>query len=300
MKWAFALAVIGIVGYEVWSRLTLTDFEDVTVSWPWLAGAVLALPGMYACIALSERMLLESVTDRRLTLRELIPAAWVPLAGKYVPGKVAAAGAAVVLLKRLGVPATTALGVFVLLDAMPVLTGTVLGSALLLEDGVRERFPSAAGVFVAVFAGGVICLSPTVFRPMTTLALKLMGRPPLPRTPGWKDYVGPVLCSLGQWAFNGLAVWLAMRAFQPELKLLWLPWTACATALTMCLSYFAAFITPSGLGLREGTFIALLSPVVGLPAATATAVAMRLNHTLVEAALCGIGLLVLRSGGRRA
>ncbi len=299
MRWGFAVVALGCIGYAIWTT-DRSGLSDVRIDWPWLLAAAAALPGMYVCIALSERLLLRTFTGRRLSWPELIAAAWVPLFGKYIPGKVAAAGAAVVLLKRLGVPASTALGVFVLLDAMPVLTGTLLGAVLLLDDSVRERFAAAPLVFAGVFVGGLVCLSPPVFRRVTTLALRLMRRPPLPIVPRWVDYVGPLTCSLGQWACNGFAVWFVMRSLDPAVTLASLPYVVCATALTMCVSYFGAFVTPSGLGVREGTLIALLSPMIGLPNATAAAVLMRLNHTVTEAYLCGIGLLALRAGGTRS
>ena len=294
IRWSFALAVLIVVVWAVSRQIDRTDLRGLRPHWPWVAAAGLTLPGMYLCIALSERLLLRSFTGQWLTWRQLLPAAWVPLAGKYVPGKVAAAGTAVVLLKRLGVPATTAVGVFVLLDAMPVLTGSLLGAALLLDDAVRQSVPAAPFVFAGVLVGGTLCLSPPVFRWITTTVLRLMRRPPLPRVPRWSDYAGPLACSIGQWVFNGLSMWCVLRSFDATLTASSLPYVTCATALTMCISYFGAFVTPSGLGVREGTLIALLSPVVGVPAATATAVVMRLNHTLVEAMLCGVGLLMMR------
>ena len=293
VKVAVAVVVIGCIAWAVRGQLAEADFADVRPRWGWVIASALVLPFMYASILVSERLLLRAFTGRTLPWRDMVPAAWVPLAGKYVPGKIAAAGAAVVLLKRLGVPATTALGVFVLLDAMPVLTGTILGSALLLDDAVRERFPAAPLLFGGIVAVGATCLHPAVFRRITTTALRLMRRPPLPRVPGWRDYAGPLLCSLGQWAANGLAVWLMLRAFA-DVPAIELPRIVCVTAVVMCVSYFAAFVTFAGLGVRELAFVPLLAPLAGFEAATATAVAMRLAHTLVEVALCGVGLLVLR------
>ncbi len=297
LKWTLALIVVAFVGRAVALQLADADFAGVAFRWPWLIAAVLLLPGMYASILVSERSLLRAFTGAKLPWRDMIPAAWVPLAGKYVPGKVVAAAGAVVLLKRLGVPAATALGVFVLLDAMPVLTGTILGAALLLDPAVTDRLPGAGLMFGVVVVGGLICLSPPVFRRITTLALRLLRRPPLPHVPGWRDYTGPAICSLFQWLFNGLAVWCALRAFAtdgPGLDSV--PRIICITSLVMCVSYFGAFLTPSGMGVREAVFIPLLAGLdgVNLPAATAVAVAMRLCHTFVELILCGVGLMLLR------
>ncbi len=297
LKWAIALAVLGCVVWVVAGQVREADFSTVRLRPGWIALAAVSLVAMYFSLATSERLLLAAFTGRWLAWRDVLPAAWVPMAGKFVPGKVAAATGAVLLLKRLGIPATTALGVFVLLDAMPVLTGTLLGATLLLDDAVRTRLPGAPLWFALVFAGGVTALSPPVFRRVTGLALRLLRRPPLPRVPRWRDYAGPVACSLWQWATNGLAVWLALRAVAsdgPAASAL--PQVVAITALVMVASYFGAFLTPSGLGVREGLFIPLLASIDGidLPAATAAAILMRLLHTGVELGLCGVGLAMLR------
>jgi uncharacterized membrane protein YbhN (UPF0104 family) len=70
--------------------------------------------------------------------------------------------------------------------------------------------------------------------------------------------------------------------------------------MTMCISYFGGVVTPAGLGVREAAMIPLLAPLVGVPAATATAAFMRINHTFVELILCGIGLVALRSSPCRS
>ncbi len=248
VKWAFALVVIVFVTVAVRRQLADADFEGLQVRPTWLALSVLALPWMYLSIAWSERSLVASLTGRRLTMRQLLPAAWIPLLGKYVPGKVAAAGTAVVLLRRLGIPGSVAVGVFLLLDAMPVLTGTILGAALLNDPTIRDDFPAATAVFAGIVAAGLVVLSPPVFGRLTNTALRLIRRPPLPRVPAVRDYVTPLICSLFQWFFNGLAVWLAMRGFADDVAVTELPRVICITALVMCLSYFGALVTPSGSG----------------------------------------------------
>lgn len=294
IKWAVAIVVLTFVTLAVRRQLGDADFSGLTVRPMWLVAAVLSLPQMYFAIALSERSLVDTLAQKRLTLAELLPAAWIPMLGKFVPGKVAAAGTAVVLLKRLGVPATTAVGVFLLLDAMPLMTGTLLGGGLLVDPALREQFPAAPWLLVGLIVVGLVALSPPVFSRLANGTLRLLRRPPLPRVPGPRDYVVPLVMSLVQWLFNGLAVWCAAMAFLPEADIAALPQTICVTALVMCLSYFGALVTPSGLGVREGVFIPLLTLLVGLPAATATAVFMRLNHTMVELVLSSIGLVMLR------
>ena len=296
-KWALAAVVVAFVARAVWTQVSAAEFgDDLAFRWPYALAATFVLPGVYVSTLVGERFLLRAFANVRPTWRELAPAAWVPLAGKYVPGKVAAAAGAVVMLRRIGVPGAVALATFVLLDAISLLAGTVLGSALLLDSTVRRDLPAGPLAFAVVAVGGVIALHPAVFGRLTSLGLRLMRRPPLPRVPRLRDYAGPLACAGSQWAFNGLAVWLMLRAFAPagEVTAVELPRVVSATAAVMCVSYVSAFVTPNGAGVREGAFFALLAPVAGPPAAAATAVAMRLSHLAVEAVLCGLGLLLAR------
>ena len=54
---------------------------------------------------------------------------------------------------------------------------------------------------------------------------------------------------------------------------------------------FLSFITPSGIGVREGAFYVLLAPVAGAGAATLFALAMRVWTTLGEVVAAGLALL---------
>jgi hypothetical protein len=246
--------------------------------------------------------LLHGFSAARLSLLQMMAVAWVPLAGKYVPGKVASVAAAVVLLKRVGVTTATALSIFVIFDAVPILTGSMLAGLVLLDDQVSEALneyvPLAWTLLPAVILIGAICIHPAVFGPLVNAALRLLRRPPLPRVPGLRDYIWPALWSLAQWASLSISMFLMCVAFSPPGRappLMVLPTIVGITTLVMCISYFSAFITPMGLGVREGLLLALLATLMPHPVAAAVTVAMRLAHTLVEIVLCGVGLMSLRS-----
>ena len=74
------------------------------------------------------------------------------------------------------------------------------------------------------------------------------------------------------WVLNGTAAWLLLRALvpSPPAPLFVIAIYACAWLVG-----FVIVFAPSGLGVREATLIALLSPKLGVAAATAAAVAFR-------------------------
>ena len=299
-KWAIALVVILFVGRELWQRLAEASAQQVAFRWPWALLASLTLVGLYLSLMASERSLLRAFSGVTLSWRQMTAVAWVPLAGKYVPGKVAAVAGAVVLLRRAGIATATGLSIFVILDAMPILTGSLLTGLLLVDHDVRrivdQRLPIAWGAFAAVIVTGLICIHPSVFGRLMNAALRLLRRPPLPHVPHLGDYLGPALWSLGQWASNAGAIFFMCVAFSPGGQapgLAEVPTVIGITALVMCVSYFSAFLTPSGIGVREAILLPLLGTVIPAPAAAAVTVAMRLAHTLVEIILCLLGLLAM-------
>lgn len=298
LKLVLAVVVVGFVGYYLVRLFRTTDFErDVALRWPWLVASAGAMLGMYLCILLSEWFLLHAFTRARLPLSYMPPVTWIPLLGKFIPGKVASVLGATYVLKRAGISTVIALSVFVLLDALPVLIGIVLSGLLLMEPTVQEKLPGAPIIFGVILVGGLVMLSPPVSRRVLQGMLRLMKRPPLPHTPTIKDYGWPLLCALAQWMFNAAAVGLMCVAFAPvgEAPTVadW-PSIVGITALVMCASYFGSFVVSQGFGVREFLFIPLLSQVVPPPAAAAATVALRLVHVAMELGLAGVGLAMFR------
>lgn len=291
-KWLLLLIVLWLVGRSLWNNLRRVDFASVRVAPLPLLGAVLAILSIYLMQLLSYRFLLGSYA-RRLPWRVMMAVAWVPLLGKYVPGKVAAIAAAVFLLRRFGVAAGVALSVVLVLDGLAVLAGLIVGARLLLMPGVAAHVPGGLTVYLAVVVVGLICVHPRVYARLVDLALKLLGRPPLPHRPTLRDYALPALTAILQWVFSGTGLWLMSRSLTAVPLADW-PMFVSVAALAMTVSYLALF-APGGIGVREGIFMLGLQPLLGGQHAAIVVVAMRVVHIVIELALSGIGGLCLRS-----
>ena len=298
IKWTLALVVLGLVGWYVVDLYFKTDFEhDVVVRPLWSVLSGVMLLGMYGCILLSEWFLLDAFTKQKLPLRVMPAVTWIPLLGKFLPGKVASVAGATYVLKKAGVSAVVALSVFVVLDALPVLVGIILSGVLLLEPAVRAELSWAPWLFGIVLVAGTIALSPPVLRRVLTTGLKLMRREPLPHTPTLRDYGWPLVCALGQWAFNAAGITLLCVAFARPGEgpgVADLPRLVGVTALVMCASYVSSFVVMQGVGVREGLFLFLLGQIVPVPVAAAATVASRLLHVGLELLLAGVGFWSMR------
>jgi hypothetical protein len=229
----------------------------------------------------------------------MMAVAWVPLLGKYVPGKVAAITSAVLLLKRFGVAVAVALSVVLVLDGLAVLAGLMLGSRLLLTPDVQKLLPGGPLLCAMVVIGGLIAIYPPVYGRLVNFGLKVLKRSPLPHVPTLRDYALPAVTAFLQWVLSGTGLWLMTRAVAPELSVTHWPMFVSVAALAMTVSYLALF-APGGIGVREGIFLIGLAPIVGATTASIVVVAMRLLHTLIELLLTGVGWAMLRSVARGA
>lgn len=293
IKWTLLAIVLAFVGRSLWQNLRQVDFSSVRIAPLALVASLITITAIYLMQMLSYRFLLASYA-RKLPWRVMMAVAWVPILGKYVPGKVAAIAGAVLLLRRFGVGAAVALSVVLVLDGLAVLAGLMLGSRLLLLPEMREAVPGGWVLMVAVIVGGLICVAPPIYGRLVNLALRILRRPPLPRSPTLREYALPALTAVMQWVFSGTGLWLMCHALGAEPHLSEWPMFVSVAALAMTISYLALF-APGGIGVREGIFMLGLGPIIGLPSASVVVVAMRIAHTLIELLLSAIGWACLRS-----
>jgi hypothetical protein len=93
------------------------------------------------------------------------------------------------------------------------------------------------------------------------------------------------------WGASFAALAFALQAYSPEQMLALAPHLVATYAVAYAIG-FVSFITPSGLGVREGAFFLLLAPLLGGGAVTALAVGMRVFTTVGELIAAGVCLML--------
>lgn len=246
---------------------------------PLTVGAtVLLLVGVNVLFSLQWRALMRAL-GVRLSRLEAIRIHFMAQLGKYVPGKVFLLVSKIYLCTRQAVVIEkAALGVAY--EQALILTSAalvVLLSAAL--SGMPALQPYKA---VALLAGccGLACLHPRVVRVLLRL---LAGRLPARltlREPSGRSTV-LLLCRYGaSWVANGLVFFVLARALH-DLPLSYL--ADCVGIVTLSiLAGLVAFLTPAGLGVRDGAISVLLSAYVPLPVAVAISLAHRAAWTGAE------------------
>ena len=147
----------------------------------------------------------------------------------------------------------------------------------------------------------IALLHPRVFAPLSAWALRLLRRPPLDVTLGF----GAVLLLLGYgvagWFVAGAGAWLLARAVT-DLTVDALPLVIVTNALAYVVG-MAAFVFPSGIGVREAVFTASLAKQLPGGVALAWALLLRVWVTVIELAFVGLvvaGAALLRRGNGTA
>jgi hypothetical protein len=307
-KWRIAQWVVGL-GVVGFAARTLARNWDELRAQPvalevrpfYLLASVALVWAMYALLILAWRVMLTS-WGQRLDGWTAARIWTVSSLGKYLPGKVWAIAGMAVMAQQAGVAPWAATGSALVLQALAVGTGAgVVGltGAVALETA----HPGARSALVLLVAASVVGVGLVLWPPFMRRLLALAKISPdastsAAATPSPAGVSLGIVANVVAWLGYGAALWLLARGLLPETPLA-LP-TAIAVFTASYLAGFLALLAPGGLGVREGLFIVMLQPSLGLGAATVLALASRVLLTLTELGAAAPFLLVSRRTSRVA
>jgi uncharacterized membrane protein YbhN (UPF0104 family) len=138
----------------------------------------------------------------------------------------------------------------------------------------------------------LVIVHPRVFVPLAGRVLRLLHRDPLAASLPFRVVLGMLWYYVATWLLVGAGAWLLARATAAaEGDALALVTAAYALAYV---AGMAAFVVPSGVGVREAVLAGALSSEVGGGVALAWAVLLRLWQTAIEVVFVGLVLLAER------
>lgn len=244
----------------------------------WLALSVLIVWSMYALLIFAWRTMLAG-WGQQLDGWSAARIWTISSLGKYLPGKVWSVAGMALLAQQAGVPVWAATGSALVLQLLAVGTGAVVAGvagAYMLETA----YPGARVLLGLLITAAILGLGLTLWPPFLRWVLRRTAPGAVARSPGAGTILVGVMANGVAWVGYGLALWLLALGFLPaaglDLRL------AIAVFTASYLAGFLALLAPGGIGVREGVFILLLQGPIGIPAATALAVASRLLLTLTE------------------
>lgn len=216
--------------------------------------------------------------------REARSVFFVSQLGKYVPGAVWAIGVQARLAARHAVPVRVTVTTALMFTGIHLLTaglvaGVLVATGLAPAPGPRWLWGLGAAACVAGFVPAV-----------TRRLLRRAAGTDL--VVGWREPVAVVALMALAWTAYALALLLLVEDRSPA--------ALGVLAGAFALGYVAGVlvvVAPAGLGAREATFVAVLSPVTGLPVATAVALLARVVHTVADVLLAAVSWRPDGAGG---
>jgi hypothetical protein len=292
VKWILFLVVLVFVVRALAKQFSQIDFRTVHFLPLVIVGSILCMLMVPIVQLISYRILLGAYLHQP-SWRALAAAVWVPILGKYVPGKVASVAGVIYILKRFQIPIAIAFSVVLVLDGMMAVSGLMLGAPLLLSGPVKHLLPQGWLAAIFVVSCGIICLHPRVFGWVTNFVLRKMKREPLDHMPDLTHYIIPVICVFSQWILAGLSLWFVARSVS-AVTVAQIPTFVSIAGLAWTISYLALF-APGGIGVREAIFLTTLHQIVGLGSEAAiVVVGIRLVQLFVEIICVIAGAIVLK------
>lgn len=270
-----------------WSDIA-TAFGDVAV-WRWMLAMVLVLIGLLLWGVTWKKILTEF--GCRLPVRSAFSIFFLGQLGKYIPGSVWSFAAQGQMARKFGVPVRVTIASGLLLLYLNLLIALMISTLFVSAGLVTSDIPTLVGF--GVLAATIAGLSPTV---ISRLGSRLAGSQGSLHTHGRRLLVAASLIGVS-WIAFGVALEViiapASGAHQTSVSI---PTAVTAFAIAFILGVLVPF-APSGLGIREAAMIYQLKPDLGLTRAAATALLIRVVHTVADFTLAAVSWLAGRSGG---
>ncbi|KXK61016.1 hypothetical protein AWW66_15775 [Micromonospora rosaria] len=297
------VVIVAIVAGMTWS--VVDQWPQVRATWLGLAWQSVGLSVLAALLGMVANTMAwrAAVADlaHRVTVGAALRICLVGQLGKYIPGSVWAYVLQIELGRRAGLPRPRAFLASLIAVGLGVTTALGLGVAGLpsLREAVGSGSDYAESVRVALwimailFPVAVLCAVPRVLTALVQLVLRVLRRPPLEHRLTWPGVLRVVGWSALGYGLFGVHLWLLANA-QATPGLDGLVRCVGAFAIAMTVGMFA-FVSPSGLGVREAVLVAALAPFLvgsgGVGAAMGIALASRLIFTIADVLAAGLAAL---------
>ena len=282
---------------------THTDLKKVAFQWQWLALSFSVLLFYRSVYTYPFAALLSGITGKQSSFRNAFTLFHLANITRYLPGRIWGVVRLLALSPRFGWSKTAAGSSLTLHVGVETALGGMIAMSLLFSTQMRatatEVLETLSGkntllltiIVMAIFAG-ILILIPRLMEYVKGVVKTLA---PFLDTP--RLWVNVLLSHSLLWLCQGFAFFLFVRSFTP------VQWTD-AGILTASYAFawsvgFLSFLTPGGLGIREGLLGVLLTHYMPAKEATRVALLCRLWMLSAEMVLAAIAFLMNRRSDER-
>lgn len=294
--WSVAAVIIFILIKTIYvSRGELLSWEW-RISWFQAFLSILFLGGAYLTASQGWRTILYGF-GYEIRLYESFRVVYLANLGRYIPGKIWQVIGMVGLARELNIPAGVSLASFALVQAYALPASFLLILLMLGRSESLESLVIYRNIMYIFMAAVLLVFLILFFKPgglnwALNKILRLFRRQPVEYKPGFKNRVAIFGWYIITWALFGLSFHFFLSALIAAPKL-----TVFFSAGSYIAAYnlgYIAFLSPGGLGVREGVISALLAPQIGAPVAASIALIHRILITIAEAVISLLALLTYK------
>jgi len=281
-----ALVFLGRVLVQTWDQIAASNFRFEFDVLPLMVSLVLLTIARLFAVEAWRRVLLS--LGEQLDFGYGLRAWYISVLTRYIPGNVWQIATLMMMLSERGISKTNTLLSQTIYTALALAIAGVLGAMFVvarpdvlsawIAPDVRAWLPFVAALaFVLVI---IIFALPLTNRLIVAITARLLRRELDVPIPTFARGLVPPFFSTLMWVTNGVAFFLFIASITPlalEHLLAFIAMNAAAYWIG-----YVSFVTPSGLGFREGALALMLATYLPTPIAVAFSLATRLWSTIGE------------------
>ncbi len=214
-----------------------------------------------------------------LNIKHILGVRLVSDMGRYIPGKVWLVVGRIYFFKKLGVPKTKVLLSMIIEMPVMILAGFLLFFiTLLCWNNISQFHPQL--MILALLPILLLAIHPKFLNWMLNLALRILKRDKIKLNLSYYDILKLILLFTIYWLVYGFGFALLIHSVYP-VGLLDIIKMAGIYPIAWTIGYLS-FLTPGGIGVREGVLAYLLSFIMPLPVAIVFSLLARIWLTVFE------------------
>ena len=278
---------------------THTQLKDVTfeIHWGWLVCSLGTILFYWSAYLYPFAILLSGISQKQVSFRSAWTLFHLANITRYLPGRIWGFVRLLSLSQRFGLSKTTVGSGLTLHVSIDTALGGLIATSVFFSKQTRETAQrvlekiSGYPLLIILISAGIIAGGLFLFPVLSSHAYQFLktfrhSGTRLLQKPFRKRWLNILVSHILLWCCQGLAFFFFLRSFVPMV------WTDIGS-ITACYAFawivgFLIFLTPGGLGIREGLLGLLLSSYLPISEATLVALLCRVWILSAEITLAGI------------
>ncbi len=287
LKWVIAFAIFVFLGKMVWDNWSQVRDTPFTLrAFPLILSTLIFASSYF--IQVWAWYLITLKLKIAVSFPETTKSWFYSQLGKYLPGKIWLLLGRIYSYESRGKPRKLiSVALYFEMVTVVIAGGMIfLASPVLVRETRYLYSGKQLWWLVPVFILSFASIHPQVLQKIMNWVLVLFRREPISLSASYSDILWILTVCIVAWLVGGLGFYLFVDSIYP-LALRSILFLTGALAISSTLGLIAIF-APSGLGVREGALVFLLSFVMATPVAVILSVLTRIWMTLIEIGLIGM------------